>query len=232
MANNLKVGHYGLVFQGVKLKLNYNLLIGIALLKRILVILSTLLIIILLALLVGLYMAPGVALSFAADWYEEQGENYQLEAEDWKFAPFATQLSLTGVTLTHPNVGKEQTHLNNLTLDINLWAMLQQQIVVRNVILDGLDLGLEAVLTKDSESMTVAGISIPLAGADTQKQPGAVEASTESDSTDEEPWTVQVTNLEIKNQRYQWQLSIDGLETEGELQVKNIQIEGLKYRRK
>src|SRR5690554_8200881 len=75
--------------------------------------------------------------------------------------------------------------------------------------------------------MTVAGISIPLAGADTQKQPGAVEASTESDSTDEEPWTVQVTNLEIKNQRYQWQLSIDGLETEGELQVKNIQIEGL-----
>ena len=227
MANNLKVGHYGLVFQGVKLKLNYNLLIGIALLKRILVILSTLLIIILLALLVGLYMAPGIALSFAADWYEEQGENYQLEAEDWKFAPFATQLSLTGVTLTHPNVGKEQTHLNNLTLDINLWAMLQQQIVVRNVILDGLDLGLEAVLTKDSESMTVAGISIPLAGADTQKQPGAVEASTESDSTDEEPWTVQVTNLEIKNQRYQWQLSIDGLETEGELQVKNIQIEGL-----
>lgn len=227
MANNLKVGHYGLVFQGVKLKLNYNLLIGIALLKRILVILSTLLIIILLALLVGLYMAPGIALSFAADWYEEQGENYQLEAEDWKFAPFATQLSLTGVTLTHPNVGKEQTHLNNLTLDINLWAMLQQQIVVRNVILDGLDLGLEAVLTKDSESMTVAGISIPLAGADTQKQPGAVEANTESDSTDEEPWTVQVTNLEIKNQRYQWQLSIDGLETEGELQVKNIQIEGL-----
>jgi len=227
VANNLKVGHYGLVFQGVKLKLNYNLLIGIALLKRILVILSTLLIIILLALLVGLYMAPGIALSFAADWYEEQGENYQLEAEDWKFAPFATQLSLTGVTLTHPNVGKEQTHLNNLTLDINLWAMLQQQIVVRNVILDGLDLGLEAVLTKDSESMTVAGISIPLAGADTQKQPGAVEASTESDSTDEEPWTVQVTNLEIKNQRYQWQLSIDGLETEGELQVKNIQIEGL-----
>lgn len=227
MANNLKVGHYGLVFQGVKLKLNYNLLIGIALLKRILVILSTLLIIILLALLVGLYMAPGIALSFAADWYEEQGENYQLEAQDWKFAPFATQLSLTGVTLTHPNVGKEQTHLNNLTLDINLWAMLQQQIVVRNVILDGLDLGLEAVLTKDSESMTVAGISIPLAGADTQKQPGAVEASTESDSTDEEPWTVQVTNLEIKNQRYQWQLSIDGLETEGELQVKNIQIEGL-----
>lgn len=227
MANNLKVGHYGLVFQGVKLKLNYNLLIGIALLKRILVILSTLLIIILLALLVGLYMAPGIALSFAADWYEEQGENYQLEAQDWKFAPFATQLSLTGVTLTHPNVGKEQTHLNNLTLDINLWAMLQQQILVRNVILDGLDLGLEAVLTKDSESMTVAGISIPLAGADTQKQPGAVEASTESDSTDEEPWTVQVTNLEIKNQRYQWQLSIDGLETEGELQVKNIQIEGL-----
>lgn len=227
MANNLKVGHYGLVFQGVKLKLNYNLLIGIALLKRILVILSTLLIIILLALLVGLYMAPGIALSFAADWYEEQGENYQLEAEDWKFAPFATQLSLTGVTLTHPNVGKEQTHLNNLTLDINLWAMLQQQILVRNVILDGLDLGLEAVLTKDSESMTVAGILIPLAGADTQKQPGAVEASTESDSTDEEPWTVQVTNLEIKNQRYQWQLSIDGLETEGELQVKNIQIEGL-----
>src|SRR5690554_8211808 len=75
--------------------------------------------------------------------------------------------------------------------------------------------------------MTVAGISIPLAGADTQKQPGAVEASTESDSTDEEPWTVQVTNLEIKDERYHGCLCIDGLETEGELQVKKVNMDGL-----
>lgn len=226
-------------------------------LKKILLSLSTLLIVILIALLVALYLAPGIALSFAANWYEEQGEGYQLEAKDWQFAPFATQLRLSGVTLVHPNVGAGKTQLETLAVDINLWALLDQKVEVRNLMLDGVDLALDVLFTDAQESINVAGLKVPLTTAPSEAQTAEAgdaakstnqateqiaEDTTESTAkvaaeegnqtaqtvdAEEQAWVVQVQNLEIKNQQYQWQVTLDDLVTEGKAHISKIQLTGL-----
>lgn len=136
--------------------------------KKIILSLTTLLIVVLLSALVALYLAPGIALSYVSDWYAEQGADYKLEVKDWQFAPFSTHLALSGVTLKHPKVGQESTHLDQLVVDINLWALLQQKIEIRNLVLDGVDLALEALLTDTQDSINIAGLIIPLS-SDQQK---------------------------------------------------------------
>src|SRR5690554_244170 len=158
---------------------------GSVLLKKIIVFLSTFLIVVILSALVVLYLAPGIALSYVSDWYEEQGEGYTLTVKDWKFSPFTTHLTLTGVTLNHPEVGQnklgqETTHLDQLVIDLNIWALLQQKIEVHNLVLDGVDLALEALLTDANESISIAGLTIPLASENTDKQ--SQEQATEVDS--------------------------------------------------
>lgn len=231
---------------------------GSVLLKKIIVFLSTFLIVVILSALVALYLAPGIALSYVSDWYEEQGEGYTLTVKDWKFSPFTTHLTLTGVTLNHPEVGQnklgqETTHLDQLVIDLNIWALLQQKIEVHNLVLDGVDLALEALLTDANESINIAGLTIPLASENTEKQsqeqatevdsdeiqvdkPNAeakseekteAEVNTEVNTEELQPWTVQINNLEIKNQQYQWQIKLDDLNTSGSAHIKKIQLTGL-----
>src|SRR5690554_6419734 len=231
---------------------------GSVLLKKILVFLSTFLIVVILSALVVLYLAPGIALSYVSDWYEEQGEGYTLTVKDWKFSPFTTHLTLTGVTLNHPEVGQnklgqETTHLDQLVIDLNIWALLQQKIEVHNLVLEGVDLALEALLTDANESINIAGLTIPLASENTDKQsqeqatevdsdevqvdkPNAeakreekteAEVNAEVDTEELQPWTVQINKLEIKNQQYQWQIKLDDLNTSGSAHIKKIQLTGL-----
>src|SRR5690554_632708 len=217
---------------------------GSVLLKKIIVFLSTFLIVVILSALVALYLAPGIALSYVSGWYEEQGEGYSLTVKDWQFSPFTTHFTLTGVTLTHPEigqnkVGQETTHLDQLVIDINIWALLQQKIEVHNLVLDGVDLALEALLTDVNESINIAGLTFPLASEQTENQTQEQAADVDSDeikvdelsaeanTEDLQPWTVQVNNLEIKNQQYQWQIKLDDLSTEGSAHIKKIQLTGL-----
>lgn len=221
-------------------------------LKKLFIFLSTLVIVAILSLLVALYLAPGVALSYASDWYAEQGEGYLLEVKSWRFAPFSTHLSLQGVTLTHPKVGQESTHLDQLVIDVNLWALFKHTIEVRNLILDGVELSLDALLSDTQESISIAGLSIPLSAeqaeektqeqakevesddklANEKTQQEQIEDETKQEEAEETPeellaWTVQIHNLEIKNQTYQWHIKLDELTTQGKAHISKIQLAGL-----
>lgn len=183
------------------------------------------LLVILLAALVALYLAPGIALSYASDWYAEQAEGYQLEVKDWQFSPFATHLTFTGVTLKHPNVGQEKTQLKQLIVDVNPWALLQQKVVVNNLILDGVDLAVEAQLQDTQERLSMAGIDIPL----NANSPNSDTLNTETPTAAEaaNPWAVEIQNLEITNQQYQWQVQAEDFNSQGKVRIKTIQLTGL-----
>lgn len=186
--------------------------------KKILVSIVSVVLVITLIALVGLYALPGVAIHYANDWYGEQGEGYQLEVKNWEFSPFATHLVLNKLKLTHPDVGQGKTQLNKLVVDINLWALLQQKVLVNSLQIDGLDLALEAALQDNQESLRIAGLSIPL---------NAEETSSATTDEDSKPWALELKTLEIHNHQYLLQAETEGLAIEAQTRIKKLQLNGL-----
>lgn len=182
----------------------------------------------LIALLALLYSAPGIGLAIASRWYAQQGEGYQLHALSWSFAPFKSRLTLDQVELVHPGVGTGKTELAELAFDLDLWAAREQQLHVRSLSIRGLNAALE--LTTDS--LKVAGLTLPLATANNAaKEPEKVPQNVPAETADRTPgsaenqaWTIRVDSVVLDNDQLAWQVADKQLTSSGSVTLNKLQL--------
>lgn len=180
----------------------------------------------LIALLALLYSAPGIGLALVSRWYAQQGEGYQLHALSWSFAPFKSRLTLNQVELIHPGVGTGKTELAALSFDLDLWATCEQQLHVRSLSISGLNAALE--LTTDS--LNIAGLTLPLSVDKTNDNaPQNVPADTVDTmpvSVENQAWTIRVDAVVLDNNQLAWQVADQQLTSSGSLTLNKLQLSG------
>lgn len=179
-----------------------------SLFKKISLALLAFLVLVMLILLIALYLAPGIGIYVANNWYSQQGKGYQLEAQDWHFAPFTMQLELNNVVLQHPQHGSEKTELNKVFLQLNPWALIRKEVVVQAIELDGLNLEL-ALEASAQQQLDIAGLSIPLAAQE------STETEDEQETEVTEPWQIEVKKIALTNFHLGWQMQLDDLAVTG-----------------
>ncbi|MCD8522797.1 MAG: DUF748 domain-containing protein [Saccharospirillaceae bacterium] len=185
-------------------------------LKTFMAVLTVIFLLLLVLLFVLLYSAPFFAVKAGQRWYEAQGEGYQLRVADWQFAPFRTELTLTGIELKHPpemvgdgvddGATAAISRLETVSLNIDPWALFSHEIDIRDIRLEGLRLN-AYLQYDDAMRVLVSGLTIPMSGeeaADNGTPHSAADDMPESKGASI-PWRIRLGRLTLTDEIINWQ---------------------------
>lgn len=159
-----------------------------------------------------LYSAPFFAVKAGQRWYEAQGEDYQLRVADWQFAPFRTELTLTGVELEHPPKEVDDgataaiSRFDTVSLSVDPWALFSHEIYIRDIRLEGLRLNAH-LQYDDAMRLLVSGLIIPMSAektTDNRIQHSAAEETPEKKAPSI-PWRIRLGRLTLNDEVIDWQ---------------------------
>lgn len=190
-------------------------------LKKILTLFLSLLVLLLLLCLLALYLAPGIGLHVANNWYSQQGEGYELSAQQWHFSPFNLRLELQGVQLLHPTHGTGKTELNKILLHLDPQALWHHAVKVHRLELQGLRLAVDVRQQQEQQAFEIAGITLG------QASPEELEESETSDDFEPEPWTIELKQLHFKDLQIGWNLQLNEQHIEGQVSVDKLALTNL-----
>ncbi len=167
-----------------------------------------LLLLLILILVTAVVWLPKVGLYYADQWYQSQGEGYQLKLGDYHFSPFEGKLQLNGLTLTHPDQENKHTSLTQFDLVFSPKRLLDREIIIKRLHVSGSEISIR----KTDAAMTVAGLKIPLDEADsssTSNTPSDDVKIEENENTDNADHTGnQITNSSDSNT---WKVAVDSI---------------------
>lgn len=194
---------------------------------------------------VAVQVLPFLAIKWATDWYQTQGEGYELSIGDWQFSLLRLNLSVQDVVFTHPDLREPASTIKNIAIDVDPKTLMDQVIYIRSIHIDSPELTVSVNQQISAAAQTnIVGIKLPLAKGDSAsntitaadtvedtEQQSAKEAPQDSQQEDsqapETPWQVILENVIVEKHRLAWEHRENDQQRAGQLDLDRLQVNNL-----
>ncbi len=154
---------------------------------------------------------PASGLLYLKSWYSDQGEQYQLELEDWSLSLVTGELRLDNLQLSHPEPSSDlkATRLERVDINLNVLALFSRQLHIEQIEISGIDFGAVLKEAVEKKKLSLAGLTIPLTtpataeNAESSEKEMLEKESSKSDTANE-AWSMRLDKLLLTDHRYQF----------------------------
>ncbi len=159
---------------------------------------------------------PASGLLYLKSWYSDQGEQYQLELEDWNLSLITGELRFDNLQLSHPGPSSDlkATRLERVDINLNVLALFSRQLHIEQIEISGIDFGAVLKEAVEKKKLSLAGLTIPLTTSATPANAESLEKEmlekemlekeSSKSETANEAWRMRLDKLLLTDHRYQF----------------------------